>query len=137
MKTSDVYIPVERKVEVEKVVERPYDVFIDVPKEIIREVPVPRERVVDKVVSQTVVRPHRVEEIVNEIVVQKQIPRDREVTKEVKVEVPRYVDKEVVVYVDVPVPKYVDVSYEVPKVVEITKEVEFEKIIEVPVERIV
>jgi len=124
-------------VEVEKVVERPYDVFIDVPKEIIREVPVPRERVVDKVVSQTVVRPHRVEEIVNEIVVQKQIPRDREVTKEVKVEVPRYVDKEVVVYVDVPVPKYVDVSYEVPKVVEITKEVEFEKIIEVPVERIV
>lgn len=89
--------------------ERPYDVFIDVPKEIIREVPVPRERVVDKVVSQTVVRPHRVEEIVNEIVVQKQIPRDREVTKEVKVEVPRYVDKEVVVYVDVPVPKYVDV----------------------------
>lgn len=57
--------------EVEKVVERPYDVFIDVPREIIREVPVPRERIVDKLVNQTVVRPHRTEEIVNEIIVEK------------------------------------------------------------------
>lgn len=71
IKEQKKYIPIEKKVEVEKVVERPYDVYIDVPKEIIREVPVPRERIVDKVVSQTVVRPHRVEEIVNEIVVQK------------------------------------------------------------------
>lgn len=32
---------------------------------------------------------------------------------------------------------YRDVPYEVPKVVEVKKEVEYEKIIEVPVERIV
>lgn len=45
--------------------------YIDVPKEIVREVPVPRERVVDKMVNQTVVRPHRREEIVNEIIVER------------------------------------------------------------------
>ena len=51
VKEQKKYIPVERKVEVEKIVEKPYDVYIDVPKEIVREVPVPRERVVDKMVN--------------------------------------------------------------------------------------
>lgn len=41
----------EKYVEVEKRVEKPYDVFIDVPVENIKEVPVPRERVVDKFVT--------------------------------------------------------------------------------------
>lgn len=52
-------------VEIEKIVEKPYDVYVDVPVETIKEIPVPRERVVDKVVDTTVIRPHRVEVIEN------------------------------------------------------------------------
>ena len=61
----------EKKIEIEKIVEKPYDVYIDVPVETIKEIPVPRERVVDKVVDTTVVRPHRREVIENQIEVPK------------------------------------------------------------------
>ena len=67
--------------EVEKVVERPYDVIVDVPKEIIREVPVPVERVVNKVVDIQVVRPHRTEIIDNIVEVEKKVVVDKVVER--------------------------------------------------------
>ena len=63
----------EKKVEVEKVIERPYDVVVEVPKEVIREVPVPREKIVDKVMERTILRPHRTEVIENEVIVEKPV----------------------------------------------------------------
>jgi type III secretion system FlhB-like substrate exporter len=52
---------------------------------------------------------------------------DRVVERAVEYEVPIYKDVEVIKYVDVPETIYKDVPYEVPRIVEVTKEVEYRK----------
>ena len=128
---------VEKRVEIEKIKEVPYEKIVEVPVEIIKEVPVPVEKVVTKELEKTILRPHRKEIIENEVIVERPVNVDKFIEKKVEYEVPVYVEREYERIVEVPEPVYKDVPYEVPKIVEIKREVPYEKIIEVPKERIV
>jgi hypothetical protein len=131
------YIPIEKRVEIETIYERPYETIVEVPIEIIREVNVPVERTVNVNKERTILRPHRSEVRENIIHVDKEIKVDKIVERSVQVEVPVYVEREVERIVDVAEHIYRDVPYDVPRIVEVKRNVPYNKLVEVPTERFV
>jgi hypothetical protein len=137
-----VEVPVEKIVEVEKIVDR----IVEVPVEKIVEVPVDRivevEKIVEKIVEKTIEVPvDRIVEVPVEKIVEVekivQVGKIVEVPVEKIVEVEKIIEKIVEVPVDRIVEVPVDRIVEVEKIVEVPKEVIVEKIVEVPVDRIV
>lgn len=82
------YRQVEKRVDVNKFVEKPYDVTVEVPREYISEIPVPKEKLIERSYESLVVRPHRVQVIENEIVVEIPVIREVKVDKRIEYEVP-------------------------------------------------
>lgn len=130
-------VQVPRMVEVPRYVDRPFERVVEVPREMVREVPVPYETVVHREVERPVVRPHRTEFVRDDVVVERPVMVDRFVERDVEVEVPVYREREVEKIIDVQERVYRDVPYEVPRYVEVKKEVPVQRVIEVPTETVV
>lgn len=128
---------VPRIVEVPRYVDRHYERVVEIPREVVKEVPVPVERVVSREVDRPVFRPHRTEEIEEQVVVDRPVLVDRVVERNVEVRVPVYVEREVEKFVDVQETIVRDVPYEVQRHMEVRKEVPVSRVIEVPRQKIV
>lgn len=131
------YIPIEKRVEIETIYEKPYETIVEVPIEIIKEVNVPVERIVNVNKERTILRPHRNEIQENIIHVDREVKVDKIVERPVQIDVPVYVEREFERMVEVPEHIYRDVPYEIPRIVEVKKNVPYTKVMEVPTERIV
>ncbi len=132
-------VPVEKIVEIEKIVEVPVEVVKEVEKivEVPVEIEVIKEIEVEKVVEVPVEVIQEVEKVVEvEKIVEVEVIKEVEKIIEVPVEVERNVEvvKEVEVEKIVEVIKEVEVPVEVVKEIPVEKIVEIEKIVEVPVE---
>lgn len=133
-------VPVDREVIKEVPVDREVIKEVPVDREVIREVPVDRE-VIKEIIKEVPVEKEVIKEIIKEVPVEKEVIKeifiDKEVIKEVPVEVIKEVPVEVIkeVFVDRDVPRDVPVDREVIK--EVIKEVPVDRevIREVPIDR--